>query len=114
MTALQVPAELPRRGPGTGVGPVGTGIDYPGAPRAADVPLPDGRRLYEVLRDGRHVLLAPAGAEPRLRATRGRVTHAFPADPATPWSLLRPYAHVAWRGAPAALHAALDQAGLTG
>ena len=45
----------------------GIGIDYPHAPRAADVPLLDSRRLYEVLRDGKHVLLAPAAAEPQLR-----------------------------------------------
>ena len=47
----------------------GIGIDYPHAPRAADVPLLDSRRLYEVLRDGKHVLLAPAAAEPQLRGT---------------------------------------------
>ncbi|MEN3361755.1 MAG: hypothetical protein V7637_5737, partial [Mycobacteriales bacterium] len=37
----------------------GIGIDYPGAPRAADVPLKDSGRLYEALRDGKFVLLTP-------------------------------------------------------
>src|SRR5918993_149394 len=44
----------------------GIGIDYPGAPRAADVALMDSRRLYEVLRDGRYVLLAPDSARAQL------------------------------------------------
>jgi len=92
----------------------GIGIDYPHAPRAADVPLLDSRRLYEVLRDGKHVLLAPAAAEPQLRETLGRVVLATPADATTPWTLVRPDAHVAWRGAPAELHTALGRAGLTG
>ena len=89
----------------------GVGIDYPHAPRAADVATLDGRRLYEVLRDGTYVLMAPAAAAPHLR---GRVVLAPPADPATLWTLVRPDAHVAWRGAPAGLDAALDTAGLTG
>ena len=92
----------------------GIGIDYPHAPRAADVPLLDGRRLYEVLRDGKHVLLAPAAAEPQLHETLGRVVLATPAGATTPWTLVRPDAHVAWRGAPAELPAALGRAGLTG
>ena len=49
----------------------GIGIDYPQAPRAHDVELQDNRRLYEVLRDGRFVLLAPDAADPGL-ATRVR------------------------------------------
>jgi 2-polyprenyl-6-methoxyphenol hydroxylase-like FAD-dependent oxidoreductase len=89
----------------------GIGIDYPHAPRAADVPLLDSRRLYEALRDGTFVLVAPALAAPHLR---GRVVLAPPADPTTPWTLVRPDAHVAWRGAPAGLDAALAKAGLTG
>jgi hypothetical protein len=91
----------------------GIGIDYPHAPRAADVPLLDSRRLYEVLRDGKFVLLAPASAEPELRGRLGRVVLAPPADPKTPWTLVRPDAHIAWRGTVTALAAALDQAGLT-
>jgi 2-polyprenyl-6-methoxyphenol hydroxylase-like FAD-dependent oxidoreductase len=92
----------------------GIGIDYPHAPRAADVPLLDSRRLYEVLRDGTFVLVAPESAAPHLRGGSGRVVLAPPADPTTPWTLVRPDAHVAWRGAPAALDAALDKAGLIG
>jgi 2-polyprenyl-6-methoxyphenol hydroxylase-like FAD-dependent oxidoreductase len=84
----------------------GIGIDYPGAPRAADVELADSRRLYEVLREGRFVLLAPDSAAPAL-AGRPDVVLAPPADPSTPWTLVRPDAHVAWRGAPDTLAAAL-------
>lgn len=87
----------------------GIGIDYPHAPRAADVALLDGRRLYEVLRDGKHVLVAPASAERHLG---GRVVPAPPAEPTSTWTLVRPDAHVAWRGAPSGLAAALDHAGL--
>ena len=92
----------------------GIGIDYPHAPRAADVALLHSRRLYEVLRDGAFVLVAPDSASTHLRGRPGRVVLAPPADPTTPWTLVRPDAHVAWRGAPAALDAALDRAGLTG
>ena len=91
----------------------GIGIDYPHAPRAADVALLDSRRLYEVLRDGTFVLVAPESAGPHLHGRPGRVVLAPPADPATLWTLVRPDAHIAWRGAPAGLAAALDQAGLT-
>ena len=70
----------------------GIGIDYPHAPRAADVPLLDSRRLYEVLRDGKFVLLAPAAAAPQLAGLHGRVVLAPPADPAIPgrWSVRTP------------------------
>ena len=91
----------------------GVGIDYPHAARAADIPLQDSRRLYEALRDGTYVLVAPESAAAQLRGRPGRVVLAPPADPATPWTLVRPDAHVAWSGAPAALAAALDRAGLT-
>jgi 2-polyprenyl-6-methoxyphenol hydroxylase-like FAD-dependent oxidoreductase len=89
----------------------GIGIDYPHAPRAADVALLDGRRLYEVLRDGTYVLVAPGAAERHLS---GRVVLAPPAEPTPSWTLVRPDAHVAWRGAPGGLAAALDDAGLAG
>jgi 2-polyprenyl-6-methoxyphenol hydroxylase-like FAD-dependent oxidoreductase len=90
----------------------GIGIDYPQAPRAQDVALRDGRRLYEVLRGGTFVLLAPDAAKPAIAGCAERVVLASPVEPATPWTLVRPDAHVAWRGAPAALPAALVQAGL--
>lgn len=85
----------------------GIGIDYPQAPRAQDVPLRDSRRLYEVLRDGKFVLLAPDTARPMVDGWGDRVALASPAGPATPWTLVRPDAHIAWRGEPSTLHAAL-------
>jgi 2-polyprenyl-6-methoxyphenol hydroxylase-like FAD-dependent oxidoreductase len=91
----------------------GIGIDYPGAPRAADVALMDSRRLYEVLRDGRYVLLAPDSARAQLDGSHDHVVPASPADADMPWTLVRPDAHVAWRGGPATLGAALRQAGLS-
>jgi 2-polyprenyl-6-methoxyphenol hydroxylase-like FAD-dependent oxidoreductase len=89
----------------------GIGIDYPRAPRAGDVPLRDSRRLYEVLRDGKFVLLALETAGPALHGRQDRVTLAPPADGTMPWTLVRPDAHIAWRGGPAALDAALRQTG---
>jgi 2-polyprenyl-6-methoxyphenol hydroxylase-like FAD-dependent oxidoreductase len=78
----------------------GIGIDYPGAPRAQDVTLRDSRRLYEVLRDGKFVLLAPETAKSTLDGLQDRVVLAPPADATMPWTLVRPDAHVAWRGGP--------------
>jgi hypothetical protein len=77
----------------------GIGIDYPHAPRAHDVPLTDGRRLYELLRDGRFVLLTPGRAAP----VSHQYIQATPADAETQWTLVRPDGHVAWRGHPTAL-----------
>jgi 2-polyprenyl-6-methoxyphenol hydroxylase-like FAD-dependent oxidoreductase len=89
----------------------GIGIDYPHAPRAHDVALADSRRLYEVLREGRFVLLAPESAGPALDGRQDRVVLAPPADAAMPWTLVRPDAHVAWRGTAATLPAALAGTG---
>jgi 2-polyprenyl-6-methoxyphenol hydroxylase-like FAD-dependent oxidoreductase len=91
----------------------GIGLDYPQAPRSQDVALRDDRRLYEALRDGKFVLLAPGAAESAITGGRERVVPAYPADEATPWTLVRPDAHVAWRGEPAGLPAALAKAGLS-
>lgn len=85
----------------------GIGIDYPGAPRAGDVPLQDSRRLYEVLRDGRFVLLALPDANRALDGLHDRVTLASPVDTSRPWTLIRPDAHVAWQGGPDGLGDAL-------
>ncbi|GAA1843437.1 FAD-dependent monooxygenase [Pseudonocardia ailaonensis] len=85
----------------------GIGIDYPHAPRAGDVALRDSGRLYETLRDGRFVLLAPGATERAIRGWQDRVVLASPADPAVPWTLVRPDAHVAWRGDPTGLLPAL-------
>jgi hypothetical protein len=87
----------------------GIGIGYPGAPRAEDVPLRDSRRLYEVLREGRFVLLAPDSATTYLDGRHDRVVVAPPVDTAMPWTLVRPDAHVAWSGRPSALDTALAQ-----
>ena len=87
----------------------GIGIDYPQAPRAQDVELQDTRRMYEVLRDGKFVLLAPDAAESAISGLEERVVQATPADTQMPWTLVRPDAHIAWRGEPAALRAALEK-----
>ena len=86
----------------------GIGIDYPGAPRAQDVALRDSRRLYEVLREGKFVLLAPPTA-----AVPDHVVLATPVEAGMPWTLVRPDAHIAWRGGPDMLGAALADLGLT-
>ncbi|RSM50752.1 FAD-dependent oxidoreductase [Amycolatopsis balhimycina DSM 5908] len=92
----------------------GIGIDYPQAPRVRDIALRDSRRLYEVLRDGKFVLVAPEAARPAIAGREDRVVLAPPADAAVPWTLVRPDAHVAWQGEPATLRAALVRAGLSG
>jgi hypothetical protein len=109
-TALRLPP-VARKVAGT---VSGLGIDYPQAPRAADVALLDSRRLYEVLRDGRFVLLAPESAGAYLDGAHDHVVLASPVDAHMPWTLVRPDAHVAWSGAPDRLGAALRQAGLHG
>ncbi|AEV87316.1 FAD-dependent oxidoreductase [Actinoplanes sp. SE50] len=73
----------------------GVGIDYPHAPRAADQELRDGSRLYERLRDGRHVLLT----DDRVPADYAvRLNVAPPRDPSPEATLIRPDGHVAWHG----------------
>jgi len=106
-TALRLPP-VARRAAGT---ISGIGIDYPRAPRAQDVALQDSRRLYEVLRDGKYVLLAPEAARPAIDGRDDRVVLASPIDTTMPWTLVRPDAHIAWRGEPATLRAALLAAG---
>ncbi|GAA2874798.1 FAD-dependent oxidoreductase [Actinoplanes cyaneus] len=82
----------------------GVGIDYPGAPRAADLTLRDGTRLYEALRSGRHVLIAE---DQTLPAYEDRLRIAAPGTPSGVAALIRPDGHVAWEGpaadAPAAV-----------
>jgi 2-polyprenyl-6-methoxyphenol hydroxylase-like FAD-dependent oxidoreductase len=89
----------------------GIGIDYPQAPRAQDVPLQNSRRLYEVLRDGKFVLLAPETARPAIEGWADHVVLASPVDSALPWTLVRPDAHIAWRGEPSGLRTALRETG---
>ncbi|GAA2699490.1 FAD-dependent monooxygenase [Actinoplanes palleronii] len=82
----------------------GVGIDYPDAPRAADQKLRDGTRLYEALRDGRHVLLTDdqnqTGYDDRLHLAR-------PLTPSRRATLIRPDGYVAWQGAAAQTPTAL-------
>ncbi|WP_432844392.1 hypothetical protein [Dactylosporangium sp. CA-092794] len=64
----------------------GIGIDYRAARRATDVALAgDPARLYEALRGGRFVLVAPGMAAHGIIAPwADRVTVVAPADPSTP------------------------------
>lgn len=86
----------------------GIGISYAPAPdagrpsgrRAPDVPLREGR-LYELLRRGEFVLIAPRGATPELPATAPvtpkhlvRATWTDPAKKAV--VLVRPDGYVQW------------------
>ncbi len=69
--------------------------------RAPDIRLAPGKsdktRLYEILRDGRFVLLTPAGAGAAIgRRWTGRVDLATPADATVPIMLVRPDGYVAW------------------
>jgi 2-polyprenyl-6-methoxyphenol hydroxylase-like FAD-dependent oxidoreductase len=72
----------------------GVGIDYPGAPRADDVTLRGGGRLYEALRSGRHVLLTPKP----LSGYGERLFVAAPEADTAEAVLVRPDGYVAWRG----------------
>jgi len=67
----------------------GLGIDYPGAPRQPDITFADGSRLYEHLREGGFVLLAPSAPEgyPLLSFIRYHRC-----------VLVRPDGHTAWEG----------------
>jgi hypothetical protein len=73
--------------------------------------LQDSQRLYEVLRDGKFVLLAPDAARSAMDGWHDRVVLAPPVDATMPWTLVRPDAHIAWRGGPATLRTALLETG---
>lgn len=73
----------------------GVGIDYPGAPRAADQPLQDGTRLYEALRSGRHILLT--NNQP-LPGYGDKLLTTPPETPSPNATLIRPDGYVAWQG----------------
>ncbi|WP_344920394.1 FAD-dependent monooxygenase [Streptosporangium oxazolinicum] len=110
----------------------GLGVSYPALPgthRLAGRRVPDIRlagepkRLYEALRDGRFVLLAPEGASDSTVASvtagdaaspqHGRVLHAVPASAGLPVLLIRPDGYIAWAtddGNPASLDAGLRTA----
>ncbi|MCD0485906.1 FAD-dependent monooxygenase [Streptacidiphilus sp. ASG 303] len=85
----------------------GIDISYPAPPgahpltgrRAPDVPLADGRRLYEALRTRRFVLAAPADASPPAAITEewaAEVEFATVAGPSRRTVLVRPDAYIAW------------------
>jgi 3-hydroxyisobutyrate dehydrogenase-like beta-hydroxyacid dehydrogenase/2-polyprenyl-6-methoxyphenol hydroxylase-like FAD-dependent oxidoreductase len=87
----------------------GVGICYPAPPgahplagkRVADLPLADGRRLYQALRGGRFLLAASPGAL-SADATSGygdRVDAAPVAGASRTVALIRPDAYVAWAAA---------------
>jgi 2-polyprenyl-6-methoxyphenol hydroxylase-like FAD-dependent oxidoreductase len=85
----------------------GVGIDYPGAPRTPDAQLRDGRRLYELLRAGSFVLLAPEGSAPVARDWPDRLVVAEPASGQTTLTLVRPDGYTAWTGDESGLRGAL-------
>jgi 2-polyprenyl-6-methoxyphenol hydroxylase-like FAD-dependent oxidoreductase len=87
----------------------GIGIGYRGAPRATDVALADGRRLYEVLREGKYVVLSAEFDVP----DDDHVASVSPAKASTLATLVRPDGHVAWHGKQGDLARALERAGLT-
>ncbi|WP_433791015.1 FAD-dependent monooxygenase [Actinoplanes sp. CA-252034] len=83
----------------------GVGIGYPGAPRAEDVTLRGGGRLYEALRSGRHVLLTP---QP-LSGYGERLLQVTADADTTEAVLVRPDGYVAWRGPATGAAAALTR-----
>jgi len=64
--------------------------------RATDVPLAGGGRLYEALRDGTFVLLAPPETATAAEPWATRLRYATPAGPDTPAMLVRPDGYIAW------------------
>jgi len=87
----------------------GVSISYPAPPgahpltgkRVADLPLADGRRLYEALRGGRFLLSGGPGTFPADAATGylDRVEAAPIARASTTLALIRPDAYIAWAAA---------------
>jgi hypothetical protein len=87
----------------------GVGISYAAPPgahplagkRVADLPLADGRRLYEALRGGRFLLAASRGALPADAASGygDRVDAAPVARTCGTVALIRPDAYIAWAAA---------------
>jgi 2-polyprenyl-6-methoxyphenol hydroxylase-like FAD-dependent oxidoreductase len=78
--------------------------------RAPDLPLADGRRLYEALREGKFVLIAPEGEHPD--GWRDRVLATNPASGSRRVLLVRPDGYIGWAAndpEPAAVRAALTE-----
>jgi hypothetical protein len=81
----------------SGVGytyPSPSGADPLVGTRAEDVPLADGTRLYEALRDGHFVLLGAAD----VSGWSDRVRVEAPATPRDRLILVRPDGYVGWAG----------------
>jgi 2-polyprenyl-6-methoxyphenol hydroxylase-like FAD-dependent oxidoreductase len=117
-TLLTLLTTLPpvRRRAGGLISGVGIGYERPrGAHplvgrRAPDLPLGDGRRLYEALREGTFVLIAPAGPDAPAGAWADRVLTAHPAGGSRRAILVRPDGYIAWAAnapEPAAVRQAL-------
>ncbi|MFC5663104.1 FAD-dependent monooxygenase [Kitasatospora misakiensis] len=69
--------------------------------RMRDVPLSDGRRLYDLMHTGRGLLLDRTGGRLTVNGWADRVDHVVDgegAEPDAPALLLRPDGHVAWAG----------------
>ncbi|GAB3142332.1 FAD-dependent monooxygenase [Micromonospora sonneratiae] len=87
----------------------GIGIDYPDAPRARDVALRDGQRLYPALGEGKFVLLAPASLAASVRGWADRLRLVTAVDQGPTPTLVRPDGYVAWSGTGADLPTALTR-----
>ncbi|MEU4689242.1 FAD-dependent monooxygenase [Actinoplanes sp. NPDC023714] len=72
----------------------GVGIAYPHAPRVADIPLRGGQRLYEALREGKHVLIAAGSFD----AYEDRLRVVAPEAGGAEAMLVRPDGYLAWKG----------------
>lgn len=99
--AMQLPA-LSRRAE---LAVSGLGISYPAGPdahplegkRMPDVPLAGGGRLYELLRSGKHILLAGAGqALPATDGWANRILLAERTRPQPRLILVRPDGYIGW------------------
>jgi 2-polyprenyl-6-methoxyphenol hydroxylase-like FAD-dependent oxidoreductase len=72
------------------------GANHLAGRRAADIPLAGESRLYEALRNGTFVLLAPTGVAKIAAPWADRIRVATPADADSPIMLVRPDGYVAW------------------
>ncbi|MFF3559500.1 FAD-dependent monooxygenase [Streptomyces sp. NPDC002574] len=82
--------------------------------RAPDVPLADGRRLYEALRGRRFVLVTPADAPLPPSVTEGwagRVECVTPSGLTSKSVLVRPDAYIAWASSEQSAHRRADEIG---
>ncbi|GLY94020.1 FAD-dependent monooxygenase [Actinoplanes sp. NBRC 103695] len=100
MAAIRIPLSVPAIRRKSAIMISGVGIGYgDGAARVPDGPLADGRRVYEVLRDGRFALLGKPDLDIGAWSERVTLTGATPAGDRI--TLVRPDAYAAWSGSPA-------------